>query len=192
MATLAEIDAAVRAFREVDGGELILLHCTSSYPTPPEDVNLRRISALSGVFGCPVGFSDHTFGTVAAVGAVALGACWIEKHFTLDRSLPGPDQGFSCDPGEFKALVEAIRELETCLGTSVVHPTPSEATGRRGFRLSCVAARSFPPGHVIVPEDIAFRRPGTGLPPAAVNWLVGHTLRRPVETGHVLSPEDFT
>jgi N,N'-diacetyllegionaminate synthase len=192
MATLSEIDAAVRAFREADGAELILLHCTSSYPTPPEDVNLRRISALAGVFGCPVGLSDHTWGTVAAVGAVALGACWIEKHFTLDRSSPGPDHSFSSDPNEFKTLVNAIREIETCLGTSAVRPTPSEATGRLAFRLSCVAARSLPAGGVIAPADVAFRRPGTGLPPAAVNWLVGHTLRRSVETGHVLSPEDFT
>src|SRR5439155_2288647 len=192
MATLSEIDAAVRAFRETGGRDLILLHCTSSYPTPPEDVNLRRIPALADVFGCTVGFSDHTWGMVAAVGAVTLGACWIEKHFTLDRSSPGPDHRFSSDPDEFKTLVKAVREIETCLGTSSVHPTPSEAAGRLAFRLSCVAARPLPTGHAIGIQDVAFRRPGTGLPPAAIDWLVGHTLRRSIETGHVLSPEDFT
>ena len=191
MATLSEVDAAVRAYREAGGRDLILLHCTSSYPTPPEDVNLRRIPALAAVFGCPVGLSDHTWGTVAATGAVALGACWIEKHFTIDRSLPGPDQRFSSDPGEFTALVKAVREMEKCLGNSTVHPTVSEAAGRLAFRLSCVAARALPDGHVLGSEDIAFRRPGTGLPPAAVHWLVGHRLRKPVDGGHVLSPEDF-
>jgi N-acetylneuraminate synthase/N,N'-diacetyllegionaminate synthase len=192
MATLSEIDAAVRSFREAGGGELILLHCTSSYPTPAEDVNLRRIPALAEVIGCPVGLSDHTEGTVAPIGAVALGACWIEKHFTLDRSLPGPDHRFSSDPGEFTTLVKAIREMETCLGRSEVRPTPSEAAGRLAFRLSCVAARSLPAGHTLAPDDVAFRRPATGLPPAAIDWLIGHTLRKPVDNGHVLLPTDFS
>jgi N-acetylneuraminate synthase/N,N'-diacetyllegionaminate synthase len=190
MATLSEIDTAVRAFRDAGGTALTLLHCTSTYPTPPEEVNLRRIPALAAVFGCPVGFSDHTAGTVAAIGAVALGATWIEKHFTVDRSLPGPDQRFSSDPGEFAALVKAVREITVCLGTSVVHPTSSEAEGRVSFRLSCVAARALPAGHVLAADDIAFRRPGTGFPPLAADWLIGHKLRASLNAGHVLSPED--
>ncbi|HVO47226.1 MAG TPA: N-acetylneuraminate synthase family protein [Steroidobacteraceae bacterium] len=191
MATLAEIDDAARAFREAGGQDLLLLHCTSSYPTAPADVHLRKIPALASAFGCPVGLSDHTYGIVAAVGAVTLGACFVEKHFTLDRSLPGPDHRFSSDPGEFRQLVDAIRTLEASLGDSVVGPTPSEAAGRRDFRLSCVAARDLPAEHILRAEDIAFRRPGMGLPPKAVHWLVGRRLPRPVSAGKPFAPEDF-
>jgi sialic acid synthase SpsE len=178
MATLAEMDDAVRAYRDAGGRDLVLLHCVSAYPAPPADVNLRRLPALSASFGCPVGFSDHTAGIVAAVGAVALGACFVEKHFTLDRDLPGPDQRFSSDPAELRALVSAVRELEASLGRSAVGPAPSELSGRRDFRLSCVAAHDLPAGHVLAEADIAFRRPGTGLPPRAAEWLVGLRVKR--------------
>ena len=104
MATLDDVKDAVEAFRGAGGKDLVLLHCTSSYPTPPGDVHLRKISALSAAFDCAVGFSDHTNGTVAAIGSVALGACMIEKHFTLDKNLPGPDHRFSADPGELRML----------------------------------------------------------------------------------------
>lgn len=191
MATLAEMDDAVRAFREAGGRDLILLHCTSSYPTPPEDVHLRKIPALAAAFGCPVGLSDHTDGTVAALGAVALGACFIEKHFTLDRNLSGPDHRFSSDPEEFRALTASVRALEKCLGQSAVGPTPSEQQGRRGFRLSCVAGRELNAGHRLTEADVAFRRPGDGLPPGAGGWLVGRRLGRAVHRGHVLQPSDF-
>jgi N,N'-diacetyllegionaminate synthase len=191
MATLAEIDDAIRAFREAGGKDVILLHCTSSYPTPAEDVHLRKISALAAAFGCPVGLSDHTWGIVAAVGAVALGACFIEKHFTLDKNLPGPDHRFSSDPAEFRALVDAVRTMEKNLGKSTIGPTPSEMLGRRDFRLSCVAARDLPTGHCLSESDVAFRRPGTGLPPRSLHWLVGLRLSRAVVKGHVFVPENF-
>ena len=192
MATLAEVDEAVRAFREAGGRDLVLLHCTSSYPTPPEDVHLRKIPALAAVFGCPVGLSDHTDGIVAAIGGVALGACFLEKHFTLDQTLPGPDHRFSADPSEFRTLVDAIRGLEQSLGTSVIGPTPSEAAGRTGFRLSCVASRNLRIGDPIADADIAFRRPGGGLPPAAVPWIIQRRLGRDVPRGKVLEPADFS
>jgi N-acetylneuraminate synthase/N,N'-diacetyllegionaminate synthase len=191
MATLAEIDDAVRAFREAGGRDLIVLHCTSSYPTPPGEVHLRKIPALASALGCPVGLSDHTEGIIAAVGAVALGACFLEKHFTLDRYLPGPDHRFSATPEEFRALVGAVRTLERNLGDSPVGPTPSEAEGRKGFRLSCVAVRDLSAGHRLTDADLAFRRPGTGLPPAAAAWVVGRTLGRAVRAGQVFQPEDF-
>lgn len=191
MATLAEIDDAVRAFREAGGRDLLLLHCTSSYPTPPEDVHLRKIPALAAAFGCPVGLSDHTEGIVAAVGSVALGACFVEKHFTLDKDLPGPDHRFSADPAEFRQLADAVRTLETCLGQSAIGPTPSEELGRRDFRLSCVAVRDLPPGHRLALDDVAFRRPGGGLPPRSVDWIVGLRLGRAVPLGKVFDPEDF-
>jgi N-acetylneuraminate synthase/N,N'-diacetyllegionaminate synthase len=191
MATLAEADDAVRAFREAGGRDLILLHCTSAYPTPPEDVHLRKIPTLAAAFGCPVGLSDHTEGSVAAVGAVALGACMVEKHFTLDKGLPGPDHRFSVDPAGFRALAGEVRALEKALGQGAPGPTPSEAAGREGFRLSCVARRDLPAGHRLTEADITYRRPGTGLPPAAAGWVVGRRLQQGARRGQLLRPADF-
>lgn len=191
MATLAEIDDAVRAFRESGGKDLILLHCTSSYPTTAEDVHLRKIPALKAVFGCPVGLSDHTDGIVAAIGAVALGACFIEKHFTLDRKMPGPDHRFSADPAELGALTKSIRTLEKSLGSSEIVPTQSEMKGRRDFRLSCIAAHNLPAGQSLSESDVAFCRPGRGLPPKALDWLVDKKLKSAIRAGDVLKLEDF-
>jgi len=139
----------------------------------------------------PVGFSDHTDGVVAAIGAVSLGACFLEKHFTLDRTLPGPDHRFSSDPAELRALVTAVRTAEQALGSATIGPAESELAGRRAFRLSCVAARGLPAGHELAEGDIAFRRPGTGLPPAAVSWILGRRLRHELAAGHILAPGDF-
>ena len=191
MATAAEMDEAVRAFRGAGGDRLVLLHCTSSYPTPPEHVHLRKIGALASAFGCPVGLSDHTAGAVAAIGAVALGACCIEKHFTLDHDLPGPDHWFSSDPRELCELVTAVRTLECSLGESRLGPAASEDLGRRDYRLSCSSARPLPRGHVLEDTDVAFRRPGTGMPPALVGHLVGRRLARDVPAGHVFDGSDL-
>ena len=192
MATLAEIDDAVRTFRSTGNEQLILLHCVSSYPAPAEDVHLRKLSALAAAFGCPVGFSDHTEGVTAAIGAVALGACWIEKHFTFDKNLPGPDHRFSADNHEFKTLVEGIRTIEKSLGESSIYPSPSEeAMGRQDFRLSCVAAHDLSAGDDLTEVDISFRRPGTGLPPKGRDWLVGRKLSQDVVAGHVFQRADF-
>ena len=178
MATLAEIDDAVRAFRDAGGEHLALLHCTSSYPTRPEDVHLRKIPALAAAFGCPVGLSDHSSGVEAALGAVALGACLIEKHFTLDRDLPGPDHWFSSTPDELRRLVEGVRAVELSLGASRRSGRrATEAKGRREFRLSCVAARALPAGHALAKGDIEFAA-RDGLAPKGAGWLVGRTLPR--------------
>jgi N-acetylneuraminate synthase/N,N'-diacetyllegionaminate synthase len=190
MATLDEIHAAVQAYREAGGDKLVLLHCTSAYPTPPDEVNLRRIPTLAEIFACPVGFSDHSVGVTAAVGAVALGACMVEKHFTLDRSRLGPDHRFSSDPAELVELVEAIRFVERSLGDASPAPTETEIAGRRDFRLSCIASQALTAGHVLATEDIAFRRPGTGLPPHAVEKLIGRRLLHAVDPGHVLTVSD--
>jgi N,N'-diacetyllegionaminate synthase len=165
MATFADMNDAVEEFRSAGGKDLILLHCTSSYPTPAEDVHLRKIAALAAAFDCAAGLSDHTDGTVAAVGAVALGACMIEKHFTLDNNLPGPDHRFSADPREFRSLVDSVRTMEKSLGSADLKPAASEELGRCHYRLSCVAARELPAGHRLEDADIAFRRPGFGFAP---------------------------
>jgi len=191
MATLGDIDDAVRAFYQAGGVELVLLHCTSAYPTPDDDVHLRKIPALAAAFSCLVGFSDHTDGIVAAIGSRLLGACFIEKHFTLDNSLPGPDQRLSANPFEYQTLVESIRRLDRNLGSSAIGPAASEREGRENFRISCVAARDLDPGTVLTIADIAFRRPGNGLPPAAVDHLVSRRLARAVTKGALLSAEDF-
>ena len=191
MATIAEIDDAVRTFHDAGGTDIVLLHCTSTYPTEPAEVRLRRIPALRELFGCPVGFSDHTAGTAAAIGAVALGACVVEKHFTLDKDLPGPDHRFSADPAELRALVDGIRAVEAGLGDASVGPAPSELEGRRDFRLSCVAAGDLPAGHRVGPGDIVFRRPGSGLPPKDREVVIGRQLVRAVAAGHVFTTEDW-
>lgn len=191
MATVAEIEDAVRAFRATGNDQLVILHCTSSYPTPPDDVHLRKIPALAAAFDCPVGLSDHAIGIVAALGAVALGAACVEKHFTVDRNLPGPDQGFSCDPGELRQLVDGVRTLEANLGTPTIGPAASELQARRDYRLSCAARRALAAGDVLGERDVVFRRPGHGVPPSQLASLVGRTLARPIAAGHVLTPEDL-
>jgi N,N'-diacetyllegionaminate synthase len=191
MATLAEIDDAVTTFQEAGGKDFILLHCTSSYPTSPEEVNLRKISSLAAAFACPVGFSDHTEGIIASIGATAMGACVIEKHFTLDKNLPGPDHTFSSNPEEFKALVDGLRTFEKNLGTSKLGPTLTEKTNRRDFRLSCVATRDLPAGHRLNNSDIGFRRPGIGFPPKSHELLVGRKLKNDVSNNQVFKAGDF-
>ena len=190
MATLEEVEDAVAAFKKAGGTELLILHCTSSYPTPATEVNLRKITTLSATFGCPVGFSDHSWGTTAALGAVVLGACFIEKHFTLDKNLPGPDHRFSSDPEEFRELVMRVREIEQNMGDAHIGPTPSETKNRQSFRLSCVAARDLNPGHVIELGDIAFRRPGSGLPPKKIVVLLGKSTKRKILFGEALVIDD--
>jgi len=189
MATLAEIDEAVRAFREAGGDKLILLHCTSSYPTPPEDVHLRKIPTLAAAFDCLCGFSDHTQGVVAAVGAVALGACFIEKHFTIDKNLAGPDHWFSSDPAGLRELVNAVRAVEKNLGSTAVGPTPSEIQGRDAFRLSCVAAKNLPKGHKLTETDVAFQRSAGGLLPRDIHLIIGRHLRSSLMLGEPIRGE---
>jgi len=191
MAALSEIEDAVNAFRNTGNNKLILLHCTSSYPTPPNEVNLARIETLGCAFGCLTGFSDHTEGIVAAVGAAALGAVWIEKHFTIDKNLPGPDHAMSADPAEFKKLVQAVRALEKNLGNPIIAPTASEQINRPKFRLSCTAARDLPAGYALNNEDIVYKRPGTGFPPKFKTMFLGKKLVRDIPAGKIIEAEDF-
>ncbi len=191
MATAAEIDEAITVYQQAGGSDFILLHCVSSYPTPPEEVNLRRIPAMMSAFGCPVGFSDHTEGNAVSIGAVALKACFIEKHFTIDKSLPGPDHWFSCDSSELKNLVQSIRTLEASMGNSKLGPTLSEQQSRENFRLSCVAACDLPCGTRLMNEHIIFRRPGTGITPNQRESLVGLTLTKSLVKGQEIHWEFF-
>jgi N-acetylneuraminate synthase/N,N'-diacetyllegionaminate synthase len=192
MARYSEIEEAVYTFRSAGGRDLILLHCTSSYPTPAQEVNLRKIHELSTSFKCLVGFSDHTQGTTAAIGAVALGACVVEKHFTLDKNLSGPDHRFSADPQEFYGLAVGIRTIEKSLGSSTIEPTPSEKINMEGFRLSCTAAENISVGQILRETDIMFCRPGTGLPPKEASRLVGSKIAYSIKKGHIFTLEDIS
>jgi len=186
MATQDEIAKAAKTFGATGNKSLVLLHCSSLYPTNPENVHLRKMRSLAEAFNCLVGFSDHTEGVHAAMGAIALGACWIEKHFTLDKNLPGPDHRFSADPQEFKALVEAVRRMEVLLGDSGLGYCAAEKYGRDHYRLSCVSVGRFEVGHVLQSSDIVFRRPSTGLPPHQVKQLIGRKLKKAVDSGDPL------
>jgi N,N'-diacetyllegionaminate synthase len=191
MATVADIDDAVRAFRESGGSNLVLLHCVSLYPAPPESLDLRRIPVLAAAFDCPVGFSDHSVGVAAAIAAVALGAVVLERHITLNKDMSGPDHRFSADPAELRAIIAGVRAAEAALGSARLGLNQVEEEARALHRLSCVAARTLPVGTVLTPPDVALRRPGSGLPPKAAPWLIGRRLGREVAAGHVLGPEDF-
>jgi len=191
MASASDVADAVQAFRDAGGRDLILLHCTSAYPTPDDEVNLRRMVALADRYQCLVGFSDHSVGVTAAAASVALGAVFIEKHFTIDKSLPGPDQAFSSDEDELRQLVQTVRRTESQLGRADIVPSASEDFGRTHFRLSCVAADTLPAGRTLVASDIAFRRPGDGLVPKDIGRLLGRTLTRTVARGDRLNEEHF-
>jgi N-acetylneuraminate synthase len=172
MSSLGEVMAAVDVVR-AGGAPCALLHCVSNYPAEDADVNLRAIDTMSAVFGLPIGYSDHTRGIEIAVAAVARGACIIEKHLTLDRSLPGPDHQASLEPEEFAAMVRGIRRTEAALGHGRKEPSPSEAAIAAVARRSLVAARRIPAGSLLTEDAVTVKRPGTGLPPAMRSRVVG-------------------
>ncbi len=175
MSTLDEVEAAV-AVLEAAGtprNRTILLHCTTQYPTPAEDVNLRAMLSLQQLGCAAVGYSDHTVGIEIPVAAVAMGARVIEKHFTLDKSLPGPDHRASLDPAELKAMVAAVRKVETALGSPDKKVSPSEAPNIEVARKSIVAARDIRKGEILTPENITVKRPGNGISPMLWDKVVG-------------------
>lgn len=193
MATLDEIRAAVGWARSARGSTdgLTLLHCTSAYPAADEDLNLRAIATMRETFSLPIGYSDHSRGIAAAPAAVALGACAIEKHITLDRAMRGPDHAASLEATEFAAMVRAIRATSAMLGDGRKVPAPAERDTARVARRSVVAACDIAAGQAIEARMLAFRRPATGLAPADSDRLLGRIARVPVAAGHLLSWEDI-
>lgn len=175
MSTLDEVESALQVL-EANGKprcDVTLLHCTTQYPTLPADVNLRAMNALA-TLGCgAVGYSDHTRGIEVPVAAVALGARVIEKHFTLDKTLPGPDHRASLEPAELRGMVEAIRNIEQALGDGVKRVAPGERDNIAVARKSIVAARPIKAGELLTPENLAVKRPGTGLSPMLWDSVVG-------------------
>lgn len=173
MSTLGEVEDAIEVITSTGNEQLILLHCNFNYPARMEDVNLRAMNTLKQAFGFAVGYSDHTMGIEVSLSAVALGAVVIEKHFTLDRNLPGPDHRASLEPAELKDMVAKIRNIEHALGSSVKQPSGEEIQNRQICRRSIVATRDIPRGVVITDDMLDTKRPGTGIPPKYVTDLVG-------------------
>ena len=182
MATLGEIEEAVSAILEAGCDQLALLQCTSVYPAPPEELHLRTIPHLAGAFAIPVGISDHSLGIEVAVAAVALGACIIEKHLTLSRSDPGPDAAFSLEPGEFKAMVEAVRIVEKALGGIKYGTSEREKISRR-YRRSLFVVENVKAGEAFTEKNVRSIRPGDGLHPRYLHDVVGRAARCDVKRG---------
>jgi N-acetylneuraminate synthase len=191
MSDLVEVAEAVEAIRAAGNHEVALLQCVTNYPADAADVNLRAMRTMADEFTVPVGYSDHTLGIEIAIAATALGASIIEKHFTIDRQLPGPDHRASLEPNELKAMIAGIRRVEAALGDGVKRAASSEADNARVARRSIVATRDIPAGAILSRDAVGFKRPGTGLPPKMLEQVVGHKARVDVRTGELLRLDMF-
>ncbi len=196
MAELSEVGEAIDWIQRarpspMPTAEIVLLHCTSNYPTALVDVNLRAMSTMAQAFGLTVGYSDHTAGIEVAPLAVALGAMVIEKHFTLDRSLPGPDHMASLEVPELREMIRSIRSAGIALGDGAKAPRPAEIAVRDLVRRSVAARHDLPAGHVLRSEDLSCMRPGTGIPPKNLGSVAGRSLRRAISAGALITEQDL-
>jgi sialic acid synthase SpsE len=190
LASYEDVADAVAACAAAGNRDVILLQCASLYPAPPSRMNLRAMATLRQAFAVPVGLSDHSLGIHVAAAAVALGASVIEKHFTLDRSLPGPDHPFAVEPGELRDMIRHIREVEAALGDGLkLGPAPEEEEMHQKGRRSLIAARAIPRGTKIERSMIAVKRPGFGIRPKFVDLVVGRVARIDIEEDTVLTWE---
>ena len=192
MSTLAEVEEAVSTIQSNTSAPLTLFHCASSYPTRPDQVNLRAIRTLQERFpGVVVGYSDHTLGITACLAAAAMGAEVLEKHFTCDKQAAGPDHCHSSDPAEMASLVAQLRDLEKMLGDGCKRPTEPELLSRRNTRKSVVLTRAVPAGTVLDRSLLAVKRPGWGIPPKHQDELIGRRLRCAMSEDAVLTWDDL-
>jgi N-acetylneuraminate synthase/N,N'-diacetyllegionaminate synthase len=186
MSTLEEIDEALHVIKSVGIKDIVLLQCVTAYPAKVEDMNLRAMQTLESTFKLPVGLSDHTIGIVVPIAAVALGAVVIEKHFTLDTNLPGPDHKASLQPEELKQMIEAIREVEKAIGDGSKRPTAEEEEIKKVARRSIVARIDIPQGAVIAEEMLAIKRPGTGIEPKYLDKVVGKVAKAMIKRDELI------
>lgn len=186
MSNLQEVEKAIDILTKNGAGKITLLHCNTDYPTPFEDANLRAMETLKKEFGLDVGYSDHTIGIEVAIAAAALGAKVIEKHFTLDRNMPGPDQICSTEPGELKQMITSIRNIEKALGTGVKEPTKSEIKNMNIARKSIVAEKPIKKGEKFTEENIAVKRPGNGVSPMEWDNVLGCKACRDFEADELI------
>src|SRR6056300_180300 len=194
MADMQEVIDAVAVIEKegVDRNRITVLHCNTEYPTPMEGVNLLAMNHIAQELGVKVGYSDHTLGIEVPIAAVALGACLIEKHFTLDRNLPGPDHAASLKPQELKAMVQGIRNVEKAIGgTGVKQPSNSEKKNKVVARKSLHAARNLKKGSVIQQQDLIALRPGSGVSPMKIDSIIGRVLVKDIESQTVLKESDL-
>ncbi len=186
MSNLGEVEEAVNYIKGCGNENIILLHCISNYPAAYEDVNLKAMNTLKEAFKLPVGYSDHTSGIEVPIAAVAMGAKVIEKHFTLDKTMEGPDHKASLSSKELKEMVSNIRYVESALGNGIKKPQDSERNNRKVSRKSLTAARNLKKGDKISKEDIDIKRPGTGIPPKFIDEIVGSVLLRDTKINDIL------
>jgi len=186
MSTLEEIKSAIDAIKSEGNKQIIALHCTTNYPCPMGEVNLRAMITMQKELDCLVGYSDHTLGILTPIMAVALGATIIEKHFTIDKSLPGPDHHASLEPNELKNMVKEIRNTEKNLGTFDKKPTESEKEIMKFVRKSIVAKKDIGKGFIIEKDMIAIKRPGTGLKPHDLDKIIGKKSKRQISKDEIL------
>lgn len=186
MATLEEVKQAIHAITSTGNTQSIILHCTTSYPCSYEDVNLRAMTTMQKELDCLVGYSDHTLGILVPPLAVALGAVVLEKHFTLDATLSGPDHKASLEPEELAEMVRRIRDVEKILGSSEKKPTDSEKTIRENVRKSIVAGKNIRKGELIQKEMLMIKRPGIGISPADIEKIIGKKTKRDISIDEIL------
>lgn len=191
MSTIGEVERAVRLIRTINQQELVLLHCTTNYPCPAEEVNLRAMVTLRQAFGVRVGYSDHTVGSEVPVAAVALGAEMIEKHITLDKDMEGPDHRASMDPAEFREMVRQVRAIEMALGSGVKWPNPSEEKIKPLVRRRVVAARALPAGTRLSWDDLSFKRANRGIHVEEAEGLIGRMLSASLAEDQALDWSDL-
>ena len=191
MAYASEIEDAVEAIRKEGNNDIIVLHCISSYPTSPEEVNLKKIITIKECFDVEVGYSDHTIGSVAAVGAVCFGATVIEKHFTLDHNMPGPDHWFASDVSELKQYIADIRSSELVIGRSMLKPTTSEMEMRKTMQRKIIFNKKLNKGDIVTLKDLSFKRAPSGHKPKDVRFFIGRKLKDQVITNEVVNMSKF-
>lgn len=190
LADYEDIQDAFTTCHEAGNERVVLLQCASLYPAPPERINLRAMETMRKAFGTLVGLSDHTLGIHISVAAPAVGACVIEKHYTLSRSLKGPDHPFAIEPGELRELVRQVREVEAALGDGrKLGPAPDELEMHQKARRSLVAARAIPKGTRIEPDMVTSKRPGYGIPPKFLRLVVGRAARQDIDADDVITWE---
>ena len=187
MSTLGEIAEALEVMLQEGAGEILLLHCVSCYPAKVEEMNLRAMETLRQAFKLPVGLSDHTLGISIPVAVVALGVCVIEKHFTLDKNLHGPDHRASLEPEELKQMVKAIRDIERAMGDVIKRPTKGEEEIKKVARRSIVAKVDIPEGAIIAEDMLDVKRPGTGIEPRYLERIVGKRAKRCIKGGELIN-----
>lgn len=191
MGNMAEVEDAVRTIEAAGNTQISILHCVSNYPAAAEDCNLAAMDTIEAAFGYPVGWSDHTKGAAMTLAAVARGAAIIEKHITLDAGMDGPDHAASMEPDDFRQMVQDIRNIELAIGSGIKRPTSAELDTAKVARRSLVSARHLKAGQILDQDDVAVKRPGTGLPPRHLSLLLGQRVAIDLAEGTPLMAEHF-